>query len=505
MQSHPSNVARSKGRRRATALLASGALLATGGAVGLGSAGAQASSHREAPIIAGQPQYDNTDLYAFVSPDAPNTTTIIANWIPFEEPSGGPNFYPFATDARYDVRVDNNGDAKPDLIFRWTFTTSYQNTDTFLYNTGPVSSLTDADLNVRQRFTLERIKTSNNSSTVLAQGPVAPSNSGVASMPNYRALRDAAVQPLSSGPGRTFTGQADDPFFLDLRVFDLLYGGDLSEVGNDTLAGYNVNTVALQLPSSQLTRAGDPVVGIWTTTQRQTSSGDWAQVSRLGNPLVNEVVIPLKDKDRFNRSQPVNDPQFLDYVTKPGLPKVIQAVYGIPAPAEPRNDLVSVFLTGVQGLNKPANLSAPGEMLRLNTAVPPAASPNRLGVIGGDSAGYPNGRRLGDDVIDIALQVVEGELVGSPNDLGDAVNVNDLPFEKTFPYLALPHDGSVAPTTTSSNVTALEGGSTIASAGVTPSQRNPWSGVALALGLLAMVGGGVLSRRHRGATPVATT
>ena len=507
MHSNPSRVDRSQGRRRAAALLTSGALLAAGGVAGLAPTGALASSHREAPIIAGQPQYDNTDLYAFVSPDAPDTTTIVANWIPFEEPSGGPNFYPFATDARYDMRIDNDGDAKPELIYRWTFTTSYQNADTFLYNTGQVTSLTDPDLNLRQRFTLERIKMSTGSSTVLAKGPVAPSNTGTASMPDYQALRDEAVRPFTSGSGKTFAGQADDPFFLDLRVFDLLYGGDLSEVGDDTLAGYNVNSVALQVPSSQLTSNGDPVVGIWTTTQKKTSSGSWAQVSRLGNPLVNEVVIPLKDKDRFNRSQPVNDPQFLDYVTKPGLPQLIESIYGIPAPAEPRSDLVSVFLTGVQGLNKPANLTAPGEMLRLNTSIAPAASPNRLGVIAGDNAGFPNGRRLEDDVIDIALQVVEGELVGAPNDLGDAVNANDKTFGDTFPYVALPHDGSVAaPFVTSSGFTPLNGGSGIAAAGVSApvSDRSPLSSVVLAVGILAMVGGGVLARRSRVAkTPTA--
>ena len=500
MPTNPSRVVSSQGRRRAAALLTSGALLAAGGVAGLAPTGALASSHREAPLIAGQPQYDNTDLYAFVSADAPDTTTIIANWIPFEEPSGGPNFYPFATDARYDVRVDNDGDAKPELIYRWTFTTSYQNRDTFLYNTGQVTSLTDPDLNLRQRFTLERIQTSNGSTTVLARGPVAPSDTGTASMPDYQALRDQAVRPFASGSGKTFAGQADDPFFLDLRVFDLLYGGDLSKVGDDTLAGYNVNSVALQIPSSQLTRDGDPVVGIWTTTQKKTSSGAWAQVSRLGNPLVNEVVIPLKDKDRFNRSQPVNDPQFLSYVTKPGLPKLIESVYGIPAPAEPRNDLVSVFLTGVQGLNQPAKLTAPGEMLRLNTSIAPATSPNRLGVIAGDTAGFPNGRRLADDVVDIALQVVEGELVGAPNDLGDAVNRNDKPFGQTFPYVALPHDGSVvSPTVVSSSFTPLNGGSGIAAAGVSAPgpDRTPLSGVVLAVGLLAMVGGGVLSRRSR--------
>jgi hypothetical protein len=443
------------------------------------------------------PQYDATDLYAFVSPDAPKKTTIIANWIPFEEPSGGPNFYPFATDAQYDVRIDNDGDARADVIYRWTFTKTVKNDGTFLYDTGPVTSLDDPNLNVRQHFALTRI-TVGGGSKVIAKGPVAPSDTGVASMPDYGSLRDAAVRPVAVGKGKVFAGQADDPLFLDLRVFDLLYGGDLSEVGNDTLSGYNVNSVAMQVPSKLLTTNSDPVFGVWTTTQKRTASGDWAQVSRLGNPLVNEVVIPLKDKDRFNRSRPVDDPQFLPYVTKPELPKLIEAVYGIPAPDQPRNDLVSVFLTGIDGLNKPADLTAPGEMLRLNTSIPPSNHPNRLGVIGGDNAGYPNGRRLTDDVVDIALQVVEGELVGSPNDLGDAVSSNDTPFSDTFPYVALPADGSVQPYTTSSSSTPLNGGSdtaNTATAGVAGNGVTPLSIAAVALGFIVMVGGALMFRR----------
>lgn len=498
MQPPTERTSRATRRRRAVATLASGALLAGVGAVGLAPSGAVASSHREAPLISGMPQYDGTDLYAFVSPDAPNKTTLIANWIPFEEPSGGPNFYPFATDAQYDLRVDNDGDALADQVYRWTFKTTYQNKGTFLYNTGPVSSLTDPDLNVRQQFTLTRIVVGG-ATTVLARGPVAPSNTGTASMPTYDDLRSAAIRPVLGGSGKTFAGQADDPFFLDLRVFDLLYGGDLGEVGNDTLAGFNVNSVALQVPSSTLTKGGDPVFGVWTTTQKRTASGQWAQVSRLGNPLVNEVVIPLKDKDGFNASRPVADPQYLSYVKNSHLADLVEAVYGIPAPATPRDDLVSVFLTGVAGLNKPANLTAPGEMLRLNTSIPPSSNPDRLGVIAGDTAGFPNGRRLTDDVLDIALQVVEGELVGSPNDLGDAVGSNDKAFGSSFPYLALPHDGSVvAAKVSSSSYSPLEGGADAAntvSAGVSSDGMSPMSTGLVALGFVAMVGGAVMFAR----------
>jgi hypothetical protein len=422
-----------------------GGLLLTAGVAGLGPTAANSSSHREAPLIAGLPQYDTTDLYAFRSPERRNTVTLIANWIPFEEPGGGPNFYSFATDARYNIKVDNNGDAKPDVTFRWTFKDHYVSGDTFLYATGPVTSLQDDNLNFYQTYRLERV--ANGKSEVLVKSRrVVPSNVGEASMPDYASLRDAGV--TSAGPGnayRSFAGQAEDPFFVDLRVFDLLYGGDFSESGDDTLAGFNVNSVALQVPRSALAEDGktvaNPIVGMWSTTDRRSVDGKFRQVSRLGMPLVNEVVIPLKDKNRFNASAPRNDGQFLDYVTKPELPKLVEAVYGVDAPAEPRDDLVSVFLTGVAGLNQPAGVT-PSEQLRLNMTVPVTNDPDSLGVIGGDNQGFPNGRRLADDVLDIALQVVEGELVGAPNDLGDGVSENDAEFLDEFPYLALPASGS---------------------------------------------------------------
>ncbi|MFC9061136.1 DUF4331 domain-containing protein, partial [Streptomyces sp. NPDC057074] len=274
--------------------------------------------------------------------------------------------------------------------------------------------------------------------------PVAPSNVGKASMPDYGALRDQAVHELDDGT-KTFAGQADDPFFLDLRVFDLLYGGNLSEVGNDTLKGYNVNSIALQVPTDMIVESAEqPVVGIWSTTRRENAQGEFTQVSRLGNPLVNEVVNPLKDKDTFNASAPADDAQFLQNVTNPELPKLIEAIYDIKAPAEPRDDLVNVFLKGVPDLNQPPHVT-PSEQLRLNTSVEPAAEPKRLGVLDGDNAGFPNGRRLTDDVIDAALQVVEGELVGSANDLGDAVDANDKEFGAAFPYVANPTEGSRGP------------------------------------------------------------
>ncbi|MFI6939746.1 DUF4331 domain-containing protein [Streptomyces sp. NPDC050418] len=495
-----------RGRRSLAALLcgalAAGGLAAAG--VNLLEPGqASASSHREAPLISGQPQYDNTDVYAFVSPDKPDTTTLVANWVPFEEPAGGPNFYPFPEDGRYDLHIDSDGDAQGDLLYRWTFDTRTRNGNTFLYNTGPVTSLDDPDLNVTQTYDIDVLKLKKQrivSTTKLADDlPVAPSHVGKASMPDYRKLRDQATRQLSDG-STSYVGQADDPFFLDLRVFDLLYGGDLSEVGRDTLKGYNVNTVALQVPTAKLTQSRkQPVISVWSTTHRKNAGGKWTQVSRLGMPLVNEVVVPMKDKDRFNASSPWNDADFLPYVTKPELPKLIEAIYKIKAPAEPRNDLVSVFLTGVKDLNQPPNVR-PAEALRLNTSIPPAADPKRLGVLDGDTAGYPNGRRLADDVVDISLQVVEGELVGQKNDLGDAVDANDVKFGDTFPYVALPTSGSRGPTAsqdgggTSRN--ALNGGTAPTASSSDDSTLLIASGAAAAAGVL-LVGLGLAWWRMR--------
>jgi len=498
MNRHP----RARGRRSAFALTATGGALAAIGIAGLGPVGAEASSHREAPLISGMPQYDTTDLYAFRSPDRPNTVTLVANWIPFEEPAGGPNFYKFATDARYDIKIDNNGDTRPDVVYRWTFQDHYRSGNTFLYATGPVTSLNDENLNFYQTYRLTRIA-DGRSKVLVRNSKVVPSDVGAASMPNYGNLRSRGVTDVLGGKGSSFAGQAEDPFFLDLRVFDLLYGGNFSESGDDTLAGFNVNSVALQVPRNEVAKKQDamknPVVGVWTTTDRQGVNGRYHQVSRLGNPLVNEVVIPLKDKDRFNASKPSKDTQFLDYVTKPELPKLIEAVYGIPAPEEPRNDLVSVFLTGVAGLNQPKNVT-PSEQLRLNLTTPVTQNPNRLGVIGGDNQGFPNGRRLADDVIDISLQVVEGELTGNPNDLSDGVNANDTAFGDAFPYVALPARGSDgSPHQDASQArSSQQGTDNGGAAGMSfpGSWGSGLSATSLGLGLLALLAGVVGLRRR---------
>ncbi len=469
-------------RRAVVALIATGATVLTAGLVGLTPGTAGASSHREAPLIAGDPPVDNTDVYAFVSPDRPDTTTIVANWYPFQEPNGGPNFYPWADDARYDINIDNDGDAKPDIVYRTTFETQdRRGKSTFLYNNGPVTSLDDENLLFRQTYTLERIDNWRGSRTLVRAGRVAPSNVGPASMPNYAALRDQAITSLPGG-GKAFVGQSDDPFFLDLRVFDLLYGGDLSEVGQDTLAGYNVNTIAIQVPNSELALRGNPtrnpVIGVWSDTERQSMFlapgqslpfGRFVQVSRLGNPLVNEVVVPAALKDKFNSLTPDQDrniPDLVNRVTDPEVPKLIQAIYGLPAPAAPRNDLVEIFLTGITtkaggpiraDLNSQLNNAdvnarkfAPSEQLRLNMSIRPTAQPDRLGALGGDLQGFPNGRRLADDVLDIELQALEGAFYnGLPPRIvpalaaGDAVNSNDKAFGSSFPYVALPSNSAV--------------------------------------------------------------
>ena len=458
--------------RRLGSLVGLGAVLVTAGAM-LVPGTSYASSHREAPLISGDPRADNTDTYAFVSPDKPDTVTLLANWYPFEEPNGGPNFYAWATNAQYKIDIDNNGDGYADVVYTWTFQNHYRDsTGAFLYNTGVVNHLTDTTLNFYQTYTLTQTR-NGTTSVILKDKMVAPSDTGKASMPDYNTLRNESIAQGAFRGGVNYVGPADDPFFLDLRVFDLLYGGNLSEAGHDTLDGYNVNTIALQVGKSALTYHGrssrNPVIGVWSTTERRAVGSDgkahWVQVSRLGNPLVNEAVIPVKYKDAFNSIAPWVDHTIAPVVAKvkdPIVPHLIQAIYGIQAPPTPRNDIVEIFLTGLckacgpiqadlnsQLLNADINKKTfvPSDELRLNVNVAPTASPNRLGVIGGDLQGFPNGRRLGDDVIDIALQALEGAAqsgqIVQPLAKGDGVDANDVAFGTTFPYVALPHAASV--------------------------------------------------------------
>jgi uncharacterized protein DUF4331 len=453
--------------RRAAALALTGAL-AVAAFAGLGPVASTASSHREAPLVSAEPAIDATDLYAFVPESAPNKVALVGSWIPFEEPAGGPNFYLWAERTNYDINIDNDGDALADVVYRWRFRTHRRNPDSFITNNGPVTSLDDENLLIYQTYDLTRIK-NGHVTLLLDDAPVVPSHIGDASMPGYNAdLFDAGM--VSAGNGRTsWVGQSDDAFFLDLRVFDLLYGGDFGEAGDDTLDGFNVNTMVLQVPKSQLRGPDDGVIGVWTTASRRSiriqgsdgsveMRGPFVQVSRLGMPLVNEVVVPIGFKDYFNGSNPRGDAAYLPKVNDPELPHLISAVYGTVFPDVPdsnpakagvqRADLVKVFLTGLPGLNRPTHIRK-SEMLRLNMDVPPCTSDcSVLGAIDGDVAGFPNGRRLSDDIIDVALRVVMGVLLpGHDTDadgLADGVGMNDGAFNASFPYVAYPHSGSDA-------------------------------------------------------------
>ena len=430
----------------------------------------RASSHREAPLISQDPLADNTDLYAFVSPATPDKVTIIANFIPLEAPYGGPNFYKFDDNVTYAIKIDNNGDAREDVTYQFRFKTSVANGNTFLYNTGPITSLDSANWNVRQSYTVTRLLGSSGlggRATVLGKDLVTPPvNIGIRSTPNYDALAAAAVQDLGDGV-RVFAGQRDDPFFVDLNVFDLLAVPPADADNKDSLAGYNVHTIAIEVPIAALTAnrtrpasAGDPnaVIGVWSTASRpsvtvrkdgsEKAEGAPIQVSRLGQPLVNEVVIPRAAKDLFNSLEPTEDGAALPYVLDPEVPKLLSLLFGIQSPPSPRNDLVTIFLTGIPGLNQPPGVR-PSEMLRLNTGIAPVFSPNPLGVLGGDVAGFPNGRRLTDDVVDIALRAMAGATPLTPTfntginaQLGDGVGANDKPFLAVFPYVATPHAGN---------------------------------------------------------------
>jgi hypothetical protein len=465
----------SRNHRRIVALGAVAALALLGVAGTIVPSGA--SSHREAPLISEDPAADDTDTFAFISPDKPNTVTLVANWIPFEEPTGGPNFYKFGDDVKYTINVDNNGDAVDDIVYEFRFQTKIRNPNTFLYNTGPITSLDDPDFNIRQSFSIARVE--HGRRKLLASGLATPPvNIGPRSTPNYAALASAAVHSLKDG-SKVFAGQRDDPFFVDTgSVFDLLGLRPFNqahliklptEPGRDGLSGYNTHTIALQVPITALTHnhkkltgPKDPnaIIGVYATSQRRKvkvlsatgatpfESGRWVQVSRLGMPLVNEVVIPLGKKDRFNASDPADDAQFLRFIQDPEVARLIPVLYpGVKVPAAPRADITTIFLTGIPGLNQPRNVR-PSEMIRLNMAIPPSNHPSPIGVLGGDLAGFPNGRRLADDVTDVELRALAGGTPFTPdfnvapnNRLGDGVNTNDAPFLAHFPYAATPHQG----------------------------------------------------------------
>jgi hypothetical protein len=444
------------------------ALLAVLAAVFAAAAISPGSSHREAPLSALDPTGDDTDVYAFKAPDAPNALTLVANWIPFEDPAGGPNFYRFDDRATYYLNVDNTGDGVYDIRFRFRFRTSVGDPNSFLYAAPTVDSIDSPNLNVKQTYSVVREDLSNghpvHENALARNVPVAPNNIGPKTIPNYGAVANQAITDLPGG-SRVFAGQRDDPFFVDLgATFDALTirnGTGNAGGGKDDLAGYGVHSIVLQVPVSRVTRdrksvsgqdAPNAVVGVWASTERRQlqasnseghSSANEVQVSRLGNPLVNEVVIPLGLKDKFNRTQPEDDASnFGKYVVNPQLARLLNILYpGLNVPETNRTDIVTALLTGIPGLTKIGSNPAAADTLKINLGVPPAANPKRFGVIAGDTAGFPNGRRLADDVVDIEERVVGGELVGNHLPLGDGVDGNDKPFLSSFPYLAAPDAG----------------------------------------------------------------
>ena len=393
----------------------------------------EASSHREAPLISEDPAADNTDLYAFRSPDKPNTLTVISNWIPGEDPAAGPNYYTFSPRARYNIKIDRTGDGKPEIVYRFRFKTKPG--QLFLGNT-------------EQHYTVEKI--AGGRSRIIARGQTPPNNIGPRTLKgkDYRQIAASRVTGLPGG-GKVFAGQRDDAFYADVgAIFDLLAirkGTGNEGGGKDFLAGYAVHAIALQLPISKLDTKSH-VIGIWATTDRQqvkVRNGHarmrWSQVSRLGNPLVNEVVIPTALKDLWNHWTPSRDKYFQRWYRTPILAKVMNQLYHLGVPEKNRKDLVAVLLTGVPNLNFTSPRLA--ELLRLNLTIPVTKNPNRMAVLAGDNQGWPNGRRLGDDVIDIAEQAVGGFLKGTKLPLGDGVNADDRQLLGSFPYIADPQSG----------------------------------------------------------------
>jgi hypothetical protein len=455
------------------------------------------SSHREAPEISKDPVADNTDVYAFVSPDKPDTVTLIANFIPLEGPAGGPNFYEFGDDVLYEIHIDNNGNAKDNLIYQFRFTTKIRNPDTFLYNTGPIQSLDDKNWNRPQVYTVTRVD-GNGHSTVLGKNlSTPPCNVGTRSTPNYAALAQSAIHSIGNGI-KVFAGQRREGFYVDLgAVFDLaalrpfqslhLIPNPGNAPGIDSIKAVNVHTIALQIPKNQLTNVGwnptDPkdirsIIGVWASASRRKAkmreggngpdwdSGPWVRVSRLANPLINEVIIPMSKKDLWNASHPVNDARFLKYVQHPELAGLLPVLYpgafpNLAAFKGTRDDLVAILMTGIpDGVvpGFPGNFTGktPADLLRLNMAIPPATNPNTLGLLGGDIAGFPNGRRVADDVVTIEVRAVAGLTLPlvqpsfEPDGAASLVTDIQTPdlngrYLDTFPYLGTPLDGYDVP------------------------------------------------------------
>ena len=449
------------------------------------------SSHREAPEISKDPVADSTDLYAFVSPDKPGTVTLIANYLPLEGPAGGPNFYEFGDDVLYAIHIDTHGRGEADITYKFNFHTQLPHPDTFLYNTGPITSLTSPNWNRRQTYSVTRVD--DRGRHRLGEGLICPPcNIGPLSTPHYAtALAERAVHELSDG-SRVFAGQRAEGFYVDLgSIFDL---GDLRPFQNfqvfakaeglkaapgvNTPKFLNVHSIALQVPISRVTARNRPVIGVWTTASRRRArildpegadhvhSGPHTQVSRLGNPLFNEVIVPLGKKDYWNTQRPVHDKQFAHYVAHPELAGLLPVLYpgvfphlaALDKTGKTRADLEAILLTGIPKgvVDGFTNFTGPvqADLLRLNTSIPPTTSkPSIFGLLGGDAAGFPNGRRVFDDVVSIELRAIAGvtyKLIdpsytvdAAAGELTDGLTPADLggPYLSHFPYLGVPYDG----------------------------------------------------------------
>jgi hypothetical protein len=435
------------------------------------------SSHREAPRILKDPTADNTDVWAYTAPDAPGSLTVVANWIPLADPAGGPNFYPLDENARYYVKIDNTGDGYEDVAYRWKFTTRFRNPNSFLYAAPTVDSVNDPDVNLVQTYDLYKETYKNRrlvgSKRIADNAPVVPDNVGPKTIPNFAQVEAGGVTPLRGG-GKTIVTPADDAFFVDLgAIFDGInidkpgrpnIGLGNQGGGKDDVAGYNTKSFVLQVPEREVTRDGkqvadmkadNAVVGVWSTTERRRGSvlspskrkrgGDgWVQVSRLGNPLINEVIIPIGKKDKFNATSPADDAKnFGQFALNPEPARILNALFGLGIQETNRTDIVQALLTGVPGLTQIGKNPAAADTLKLNLGVAASAKPNRFGVLAGDLAGFPNGRRLIDDVVDIELRVIAGALLSPAKNipLGDGVDQNDKPFRSMFPYVSLANDG----------------------------------------------------------------
>jgi hypothetical protein len=454
------------------------------------------SSHREAPEIAKDPVADSTDLYCFVSPDRKDTVTMIANYVPLESAAGGPNFYEFGDDVLYDILIDNDGDGKAEVIYAFEFTNEVRNPNTFLYNTGPIKSLDDPNWNRRQFYTVTRIDAKSGKQQLLGRHLSSPPNNiGPRSTPNYVNLVSQAIHDLPDG-SKVFAGQRREGFYVDLgAIFDL---GALRPFQNlhlipmpalagvDATKDLNVHSIALQVPIKSLTFNSQPptdatdkrsVIGVYTAAFRRKArvrgdddhdvrSGPWVQVSRLANPLFNEVIVPMGDKDRWNASKPEDDKRFAKYVQHPELAGLLPVLYpgvfpNLAAYTKERFDLEAILLTGIPNgvaAGFPGNFSGTtqADLMRLNLAIPPAQSPNLLGVLGGDIAGFPNGRRVFDDVVTAEIRAIAGLTIPlvdntfTPDGAAGVVTQGITPdiadrYIPQFPYLGTPKDGFHTP------------------------------------------------------------